>query len=185
MANRFLQFSGCTVKHVSTLTRPTGPWQTFARKQRNASLILRKGLVVTADAAQHPRPRPQHRPEAVIVLGGGLTTQGGIPPWGQRRLDKAIQIYRQPGEVLLLVLASTLWQHIRGQLKFTVLAGYLHDLEYGSMEFCVLTKPYIVTANEGHKPALCVLRRVLSYLVFRRRDSAQTSSPVRQRSCHP
>ena len=135
LANKFLQFSGCTVEHVCTLTRPTGPWQSFARKQRNASLILRKGLAVTADAAQHPRPGPQQRPEAVVVLGGGLTTQGGIPPWGQRRLDKAIQIYRQPGEVFLLILASTLWQHMTRQLKFTVACRTLRDLVYGSVEF--------------------------------------------------
>ena len=35
--------------------------------------------------------------DAIVVLGGGLTASGGIPLWGQRRLDTAHQLYSKQG----------------------------------------------------------------------------------------
>lgn len=35
--------------------------------------------------------------DAIVVLGGGLTDGGGIPPWGLRRLDTAHDLYSKQG----------------------------------------------------------------------------------------
>lgn len=48
--------------------------------------------------------------DAIIVLGGGLREDGGVPPWGQRRLELAEQLWRAceftngetPPQILLL-----------------------------------------------------------------------------------
>jgi len=63
--------------------------------------LARKHFAVQADARRSLSRGQQHTPDAVVVLGGGLTAQGGIPRWGQRRLDMALQIYRQPGDPAL------------------------------------------------------------------------------------
>ena len=47
--------------------------------------------------------------DAVLVLGGGLLPDGGLPPWVTRRLDGALHIYHQQSETFnLLPTAATL-----------------------------------------------------------------------------
>lgn len=41
--------------------------------------------------------------DAILVLGGGLTPDGHLPPWVARRLDAAVTIQRLQGEACVRV----------------------------------------------------------------------------------
>lgn len=58
--------------------------------------------------------------DAVVVLGGGLTPDGGIPAWGQQRLQTALAIHKQTSEVTqtrsaghMLMQHEPAFQHIQ------------------------------------------------------------------------
>ena len=85
-----------------SLSRLSRTWQSFANNTPVPPLLARKHFAVQADVRRSLSRGHQHNnPDAVVVLGGGLNSQGGIPRWGQRRLDMALQIYGQPGDPAL------------------------------------------------------------------------------------
>ncbi|DBB06064.1 TPA: hypothetical protein ACH3X3_009634 [Trebouxia sp. C0006] len=80
-----------------SLSRLTRTWQSYVDNTPVPPPLAQKRFAVQADVRRSLSRGHQHKPDAVVVLGGGLNPQGGIPRWGQRRLDTALQIYRQPG----------------------------------------------------------------------------------------
>lgn len=43
------------------------------------------------------KPSSSISPDALVVLGGGLTETAGVPLWGQRRLNTAYNLYNEHG----------------------------------------------------------------------------------------
>lgn len=63
--------------------------------------------------------------DAVMVLGGGLTPDGGLPPWVERRLEGALHVYSQQPRPIPIVLLGAGTPHKRPVLDA---AGYvLHE----------------------------------------------------------
>ena len=84
------------------------------RQQQILSCCQSHAAAANGDTSNH---RKQSKHDAIVVLGGGLTAEGGIPGWGQQRLKKALQIYKQPG--LCIRSAWTIYAQVVHNLATT------------------------------------------------------------------
>ncbi|DBA72362.1 TPA: hypothetical protein ACH3X2_010515 [Trebouxia sp. C0005] len=142
-----LMHSGITAHSLSRLSRT---WPSLANNTPVSPALARKHLAVQADVRRSLSRGHQQNPDAVVVLGGGLTAQGGIPRWGQRRLDMALQIYRQPGGPCPILCLGGGTPH-----KPAVLSDNGHVVHEGSA--------YAAYLLEQGVPAKHVLKEVSSY----------------------
>lgn len=71
-----------------------------ARQQRD----IRYRAVHTVLAA---KARSSNLPDALVVLGGGLTETAGVPLWGQRRLNTAYDLHNKHGCPVLCLGGGT------------------------------------------------------------------------------
>ncbi|KAL3146162.1 hypothetical protein ABBQ32_002878 [Trebouxia sp. C0010 RCD-2024] len=88
--------------------------------------------------------------DAVVVLGGGLTPDGGIPAWGQQRLQTALTIHKQTSGACPLLCLGGGTPH-----KPAVLSGTGHVVHESSAYTSYLHKHGI--------PAKHLLKEVSSY----------------------
>ncbi|KAL3157303.1 hypothetical protein ABBQ38_001533 [Trebouxia sp. C0009 RCD-2024] len=97
--------------------------------------------------------------DAVVVLGGGLTPDGGIPAWGQQRLQTALAIHKQTSEVTqtrsaghMLMQHEPAFQHIQ-YMQQTCSAGHvIHE-----------SSAYTSYLHKHGIPAKHLLKEVSSY----------------------
>lgn len=117
------------------------------RQQQILSCCQSHAAAANGDTSNH---RKQSKHDAIVVLGGGLTAEGGIPGWGQQRLKKALQIYKQPGGPCPILCLGGGTPH-----KPAVLSESGHVIHEGSAYAAYLL-------NKG-VPAKHLLKEVSSY----------------------
>ena len=80
-----------------SLRRLPGRWSAVRQHHPRSTHVYCQQRDDSADSQTH-RNRASRSYDAVVVLGGGLTPAAGIPTWGQRRLQKALLLYKQASE---------------------------------------------------------------------------------------
>lgn len=74
-------------------------------------------------------------PDAIVVLGGGLLADGGLPPWVTRRLDTALDLFQHHGQSCpILCLGKQGYESASARACFVQLqppCAAIHTLQVG------------------------------------------------------